>query len=79
MVIIEADPHQKQFEDAFSAAEALIQSLQLLAWERKIGVVWKTNDYNWHPRFLQAVGVKPGERVVDTLHLGYFNEEVDTG
>ncbi|MED1799185.1 ABC transporter substrate-binding protein [Brevibacillus porteri] len=74
LIVIEADPRQKQFEDAFSAAAAFIQNLQLLAWERKVGVVWKTNDYNWHPKFLQAVGVKRGERVVGTLHLGYFSD-----
>ncbi|MFF0826454.1 nitroreductase family protein [Brevibacillus sp. NPDC003359] len=74
LIVIEADPRQTQFEDAFSAAAAFIQNLQLLAWERKVGVVWKTNDYNWHPKFLQAVGVKQGERVVGTLHLGYFND-----
>ncbi|MDC0759457.1 nitroreductase [Brevibacillus sp. AG] len=74
LIVIEADPRQKQFEDAFSAAAAFIQNLQLLAWERKVGVVWKTNDYNWHPKFLQAVGVKQGERIVGTLHLGYFND-----
>ncbi|MCL6605511.1 MAG: nitroreductase [Paenibacillus sp.] len=75
LVVIEADPRQKQFEDAFSATAALIQNLQLIAWERKIGVVWKTNDYNWNPKFLNTVGVKPDERVVGTLHLGYFDED----
>ncbi|WP_028563914.1 nitroreductase family protein [Paenibacillus pinihumi] len=75
LVVIEAAPRQKTFEDAFSAASALIQNLQLIAWERKIGVVWKTNDYNYDQRFLQSVGVNPGERVVGTLHLGYFNED----
>lgn len=75
LVVIEADPRQKEFEDAFSAAAALIQNLQLLAWERKIGVVWKTNDYNWHPKFMQAAGVRPGERIVGTLHLGYFDKD----
>ncbi|WP_025025994.1 nitroreductase family protein [Caldalkalibacillus mannanilyticus] len=74
LVVIEADPRQKQFEDAFSASAALIQNLQLLAWDRGIGVVWKTNDYNWDPKFLESVGVKAGERVVGTLHLGYFDE-----
>lgn len=75
LVVIDADPRQKQFEDAFLAAGALIQNLQLLAWERKIGVVWKTSDYILLPKFLNAVGVKPGERVVGTLHIGYFNED----
>ncbi|AJY77939.1 nitroreductase [Paenibacillus beijingensis] len=75
LVVIKADPRQKYFEDAFLAAGALIQNLQLLAWERKVGVVWKTSDYILLPKFLNAVGVKPGERVVGALHLGYFNDD----
>lgn len=46
----------------------------VLAWERKIGVVWKTNEYNWDPDFRQSIGVKPGEKIVSTLHMGYFDE-----
>ncbi|MNC39761.1 Nitroreductase family protein [compost metagenome] len=74
LVVIEADPRQKQREDAFLAAAALIQNIQLLAWERDIGVVWKTNEYNWDPKFHQAVGIRPEERIVGTLHLGYFDK-----
>lgn|GEM_PF-200708 len=73
LVVIPADPRQKVWEDAFAAASALIQNFQLLAWERRIGVVWKTNEYNWDPRFHRAVGVKPEERIVGTLHIGYFD------
>ncbi|MDT3424960.1 nitroreductase [Paenibacillus forsythiae] len=74
LVVIKSDPRQKYFEDAFLAAGAMIQNLQLLAWERKVGVVWKTSDYTLMPKFLNAVGVKPGERVVGALHMGYFDE-----
>jgi len=73
LVVIRADPRQKVWEDAFAAAAAMIQNLQLLAWEQKIGIVWKTNEYNWDPGFHRAVGVKPEERIVGTLHLGYFD------
>ncbi|GGI44515.1 nitroreductase [Paenibacillus marchantiophytorum] len=73
LVLIEEEPRPKEWEEAFSAASALIQNLQLLAWERGIGVVWKTNEYNWSPEFREAAGVKPGEKVVGTLHLGYFD------
>ncbi|WP_253947838.1 nitroreductase family protein [Paenibacillus ehimensis] len=74
VVAITEEPRPNKWEEAFSAASALIQNLQLLAWERKIGVVWKTNEYNWDPGFRQAIGVKPGEKIVGTLHLGYFDE-----
>jgi nitroreductase len=75
LVLIGEEPRPHQWEEAFSAASALIQNLQLLAWERGIGVVWKTNEYNWDPGFREAVGVRPGEKVVGTLHMGYFDKE----
>jgi nitroreductase len=52
----------------------MIQSFQLLAWERQIGVVWKTNEYNRDPRFYEAVGIKPEEWIVATLYLGRFDK-----
>ena len=66
---------QKQWEEAYGAASALIQNIQLLAWEQKIGAVWKTNAYNWDRRFCDAIGVLPDEKVVGTLHLGYYDED----
>lgn len=74
VVLIEEDPRPKEWEEALCAASALIQNLQLLAWERKIGVVWKTNDYNWHPDFRKGIGIGPGQKVVGTLHMGYFDQ-----
>ncbi|BBI33444.1 nitroreductase [Cohnella abietis] len=73
LVLIREELRQKEWEEAFAAASALIQNLQLLAWERKIGVVWKTNDYNENSEFREGTGVKPGEKVVGTLHMGYFD------
>lgn len=75
LVVIEADPRQRVWEDAVGAGSALIQNLQLLAWEKKIGVVWKTNEYNFNPDFCRMTGVKPGERIIGTLHLGYFDQD----
>ncbi|MFX4631772.1 nitroreductase family protein, partial [Acinetobacter baumannii] len=45
IVIMPEDPRQKQWEEDFSAVCALIQNFQLLAWERNLGVVWKTNQH----------------------------------
>ncbi len=75
LVVIEADPRQREWEDAVGAGAALIQNLQLLAWEQDIGVVWKTNAYNFDPDFCRLTGVKPGERIIGTLHLGYFDQD----
>ncbi|THF74584.1 nitroreductase family protein [Cohnella fermenti] len=71
LVVMAEEPRPHQWEEAYAACCCLIQNLQLLAWERGIGFCWKTNDYNWNPKFREAVGVRPGEHVVGTLHMGY--------
>ncbi|WP_138756234.1 nitroreductase family protein [Paenibacillus sinopodophylli] len=75
IVVMRADLPQKAWEEAFAATSALIQNIQLLAWEQGIGVVWKTSPYNESLVFLAAVGVSPEEKVVGTLHLGYFSPD----
>ncbi|WP_416148815.1 nitroreductase [Salipaludibacillus sp. HK11] len=75
VVVMKEDPRQKQWEEDFSATSALIQNFQLLAWEKNIGVVWKTNGYNFDPRFHKAIGIEPGEKIVGTLHVGYFDKK----
>ncbi|MFB9279816.1 nitroreductase family protein [Cohnella cellulosilytica] len=71
IVVMKEDPRQKQWEEDFGAACGWIQSFQLAAWERGIGVVWKTNPYIYSPYFRRAVGVTDGEKVVGVLHVGY--------
>ncbi|MFD2370747.1 nitroreductase [Brevibacillus sp. GCM10020057] len=75
IVIMKEDPRQKQWEEDFSSTCALIQNFQLLAWERGLGVVWKTNPHNWDPKAHQVLGVQPGEKIVGFLHLGYFEPD----
>ncbi|MGM7636930.1 nitroreductase family protein [Bacillus sp. Hm123] len=75
VVVMKEDPRQKQWEEDFAATSALIQNFQLLAWERGLGVVWKTNPHNWDPKARQLMNVQPGEKVVGFLHLGYFDSE----
>jgi nitroreductase len=71
IVAMKEDPRQKQWEEDFGAVCSWIQSFQLAAWERGVGVVWKTNSYIFSPRFREAVGVGDGEKVVGVLHIGY--------
>ncbi|MDF2680032.1 MAG: nitroreductase [Brevibacillus sp.] len=75
IVIMKEDPRQKQWEEDFSATCAMIQNFQLLAWEKGLGVVWKTNPHNWDPKAHQVLGVAPGEKIVGFLHLGFFEED----
>ncbi|MCA1057744.1 nitroreductase [Rossellomorea aquimaris] len=72
IVVMEEDPRQKQWEENFGAVSSLIQNFQLLAWEQKLGVVWKTNPHIYDPKVRDLLNVKPGEKIVGFLHMGYF-------
>lgn len=75
VVVMTANLPSKAWEEAFAATSALIQNIQLLAWEQHIGVVWKTSPLNENPLFCEAIGVTSEEKIVGTLHMGYFNAE----
>ncbi|TDQ42745.1 nitroreductase family protein [Aureibacillus halotolerans] len=75
VVVMKEDPRQKENEENYSACAALIQNFQLLAWERKLGVCWKTQPHVWDPKALRILGVQPGEKIVGFLHLGFFDDE----
>jgi nitroreductase len=70
-VLLPEDPRQKQWDEDYAAACCLIQNFQLAAWERGLGVVWKTNNYGYDPKFREAIGVRPEEKIVGVLHIGY--------
>ncbi|MBU8905410.1 nitroreductase family protein [Desertibacillus haloalkaliphilus] len=74
IVVMNEDPRQKQWEEDFGAVSSLIQNFQLLAWERELGVVWKTNPHIHDPKVRERAGVEPGEKIVGILHMGYFDE-----
>jgi nitroreductase len=71
VVVLKEDPRQKAWDEDYAAACSLIQNFQLAAWEQGLGVVWKTNNYNYDPRFRESIGVQPGEKIVGILHIGY--------
>lgn len=71
VVVMPEDPRQKTWDEDYGAVSAMIQNFQLAAWERGIGMIWRTNDWIYNPIFREAIGVKPGEKVVATLMIGY--------
>lgn len=73
-VIVPEDVRQKIRLEDYAAASTMIQNIQLLAWDRGIGSCWKTPDYLEAPAFREAIGAKPGERIISMLQLGYFDE-----
>lgn len=71
VVVLKEDTREKQWDEDYAAACALIQNFQLAAWEQGLGVVWKTNRYNYEDEFRDALGIQPEEKIVGVLHIGY--------
>jgi nitroreductase len=73
-VIVPEDPRQKERLEDYAAASMLVQNVQLLAWDRGIGSCWKTPGFLDNPKFREALGIKPGERIISMFQVGYFDE-----
>jgi nitroreductase len=74
VVVMPEDPRQKTWDEDHAAVSALIQNFQLAAWARDIGMIWRSNDWIYNPAFREKIGVKPGEKIVATLMLGYIKD-----
>ncbi|PRO67074.1 nitroreductase family protein [Alkalicoccus urumqiensis] len=73
IVLMKEDPRQKQWEENFGAVSCLIHNFQLLAWEKRLGVVWKTNPHIYDPKVREKIGAAPDEKIAGFLHLGFFD------
>ncbi|MFU0790394.1 MAG: nitroreductase [Virgibacillus proomii] len=74
VVIMEEPEEQKQWEENYGAVACMIQNFWLLAWEKQLGVVWKTNPHIYDPKVKEILNVKPKEKIISFLHLGYFDD-----
>lgn len=74
VVVMEAPPLPKQWDENFGATAAMIQNFWLLAWEKKLGVVWKTNPHIYNEEVKKLLNVQEHEKIVGFLHLGYFED-----
>ncbi|MFE8700716.1 nitroreductase [Cytobacillus sp. FJAT-54145] len=71
LVVMPEDPRQKEWEEDYAAVCTFIQNLQLAAWEKEIGTIWKTSPFIHSPYFREKMGVKPGEKIVGMIQIGY--------
>lgn len=71
VVVMAEDPRPLVRDDDLIATSCVVQNLLLLAEERGLGVAVKSYAATFHPLFREGVGLRPGERVVVTLQLGY--------
>ncbi|TQS76524.1 nitroreductase [Ornithinibacillus gellani] len=75
VVIMEEPEAQKQWDENYGATACMIQNFWLLAWEKQLGVVWRTNPHIYEEKVKEILDVKENEKIVGFLHLGYFEEE----
>lgn len=75
VVIMEEPEKQKQWDENFGATACMIQNFWLLAWEKQLGVVWKTNPHIYDPKVKDILHVGDNEKIVGFIHLGYFDEQ----
>ncbi|TRM11289.1 nitroreductase [Lentibacillus cibarius] len=75
IIVMDEPDSQKQWDENFGATACMIQNFWLLAWERKLGVVWKTNRHIYDPTVKEILDVGEDEKIVGFLHLGYFDEK----
>ncbi|UKS26780.1 nitroreductase [Paenibacillus sp. HWE-109] len=73
-VVVKQDKNRLKREEDFAAACALIQNLQLCAWEREVGMIWSMEDtVCGNPTLCKDIGVGSDECVVGMLYIGYFD------
>ncbi|RJX40482.1 hypothetical protein D3P09_00185 [Paenibacillus pinisoli] len=58
----------------FAAVCGMMQSFQLLGWERGLGMIWDTESIIQNESFFKGIGIREDERFVGILHLGYFDK-----
>ncbi|MBP1966120.1 nitroreductase family protein [Paenibacillus aceris] len=70
-VVLQVNANPTIAEEDYASAACLIHNFSLLAWEKGIGMVWETYPLLKVEAFREAFGVKPGERIIGSLHTGY--------
>lgn len=74
-VIMHVPESEKQYDENFGATACMIENFWLLAWEKQLGVVWKTNQHIYDPKVKEILDVAADEKIVGLLHLGYFDNK----
>ncbi|MBO8172471.1 MAG: nitroreductase family protein [Bacillaceae bacterium] len=76
-LIVATDVFQDDKKDLESicATSTFIQNIQLLAWERNIGAVWRTSPAIFDDQFREAFFIPETKRIIGSVHLGYVEPE----
>jgi nitroreductase len=71
VVVISENPNPLVREEDSASASCIIQNLSLLLWEKGIGMIWKSYQLMFSETYRDVLDIKPGEKVVGSLHIGY--------
>lgn len=63
----------KDIDEDYAACCAFIQTFQLAAWAKDLGVVWKTDGYIYKDEFKSKIGLSTEEQIVGIMQVGYFD------
>ncbi|KOY16394.1 nitroreductase family protein [Paenibacillus xylanivorans] len=55
----------------FGEVCSVMHIIQLLAWEKGIGMTWSSSDVIEDMAFRKGLDIKPDERIIGILHMGY--------
>ncbi|MFC0215000.1 nitroreductase [Paenibacillus chartarius] len=70
-VIMQENTNLLVREEDYASASCIIHNFSLLAWERGIGLVWETYPWLLEAHFRETMDIRPGEKVLGNLHVGY--------
>lgn len=71
LVLCDVADNKKVYHEDFAATSAYLQNLQLLAWDKGIGMVWKTPLFIEDPSFFEELGIDNTKKIVGLFHIGY--------
>ncbi|WP_088042965.1 nitroreductase [Bacillus sp. EAC] len=73
IITTEHTENEKKNLEAIGATCSFVQNLQLAAWEKNIGMVWRTNPYIFDNQFYNEMGIPENRKILGALHIGYIN------
>lgn len=71
-VVVEDHAAANRRDEQYAQACFFMQNFQLLAWERNLGTMWRSDEILYTPAFFRQLGLADGERLAGILHFGFF-------
>jgi nitroreductase len=74
VVVVEDHVSSKQRDEQYAYTCFFMQTLQLLAWERGVGMFWRTDELMYTSNFFEKLGIADGERLAGILLFGFVDK-----